>query len=292
MRTRKGAAHSTVNPRPDDEMEHVYEGWADKDPLFLEARLARDYRSKFLSGLKQVRKRLGLNQHAVAGLMQSTQSAVARLESGRGDPRMSTMERYAAAVGARLKLDFDFEHHDRAMNALEDSLRRAHATRSGLDEVIERLRVSWIYVLGEPAGDLSVPGLATESNMLHFQVAVNDREVWFLPGFTQPAIMLDALKRNPEWRTLSVLEVSGDALLKNRADDVVLVVNPWSPMEIQVPSRAEFGSPTTELRAPTHESQSDAQETTFKEIETPTRVLTETRPQEAGRVLEEALATA
>jgi hypothetical protein len=201
------------------------------------------------------------------------------------------MERYAAAVGARLKLDFDFEHHDRARNALEDALRRAHATNNGLDEVIERLRASWIYVLGEPAGDLLVPGLATESNMLHFQVAINGRAVWFLPGFTQPAIMLNALQRNPEWRTLSVLEVSGDALLKNRAEEVVLVVNPWSPMEIQIPSRAELGRPTTELSAPTHEAQPDAQDTTFKEIETPTRVLTETRPLEAGRVLEEALAT-
>jgi predicted transcriptional regulator len=42
---------------------------------------------------------LGLTQTEVAARMGTSQSAVARLEAGNLDVRMSTLERYAAAVG-------------------------------------------------------------------------------------------------------------------------------------------------------------------------------------------------
>jgi len=42
---------------------------------------------------------LGLSQTEVAARMGTSQSAVARLESGASDIRLSTLERYAAAVG-------------------------------------------------------------------------------------------------------------------------------------------------------------------------------------------------
>jgi len=40
----------------------------------------------------------GLSQTEVAARMGTSQSAVARLESGAGDIRLSTLERYAAAI--------------------------------------------------------------------------------------------------------------------------------------------------------------------------------------------------
>jgi ribosome-binding protein aMBF1 (putative translation factor) len=46
------------------------------------------------------RKELGLSQTQVAARMGTSQSAVARLETGRGDFRLSTLERYAAALGS------------------------------------------------------------------------------------------------------------------------------------------------------------------------------------------------
>ena len=46
----------------------------------------------------------GLSQHEVAERMGTSQPAVARLEAGLVDARMSTVQRYAAAVGARLEL--------------------------------------------------------------------------------------------------------------------------------------------------------------------------------------------
>ncbi|HLN15642.1 MAG TPA: helix-turn-helix domain-containing protein [Acidimicrobiales bacterium] len=45
---------------------------------------------------------LGLSQTEVAARMGTSQSAVARLEAGTGDLRLSTLERYAAAVDQEL----------------------------------------------------------------------------------------------------------------------------------------------------------------------------------------------
>jgi predicted transcriptional regulator len=51
-----------------------------------------------LVALVKRRQRLGLTQTAVAARMGTSQSAVARLEAGRSDPRLSTLARYAAAL--------------------------------------------------------------------------------------------------------------------------------------------------------------------------------------------------
>jgi len=52
--------------------------------------------------LVEKRGELGLSQTEVAARMGTSQSAVARLESGDADVRLSTLERYAAAIGQRL----------------------------------------------------------------------------------------------------------------------------------------------------------------------------------------------
>jgi predicted transcriptional regulator len=51
-----------------------------------------------IDALVRRRNELGLSQTVVAARMGTSQSAVARLEAGRSDPRMSTLERYAAAL--------------------------------------------------------------------------------------------------------------------------------------------------------------------------------------------------
>ena len=50
------------------------------------------------------RRRLGLSQTEVAARMKTSQSAVARLEAGDSDARLSTLQRYAAAVGGGLQV--------------------------------------------------------------------------------------------------------------------------------------------------------------------------------------------
>jgi predicted transcriptional regulator len=58
-----------------------------------------DRRRALIAELAEVRRVSGTSQTEVAARMGTSQSAVARLESGEWDARLSTIERYAAAVG-------------------------------------------------------------------------------------------------------------------------------------------------------------------------------------------------
>ena len=60
-------------------------------------------RRELLRELSARREDLGLTQTAVAAVMGTSQSAVARLESGDVDAKLSTVERYAAALGQRVE---------------------------------------------------------------------------------------------------------------------------------------------------------------------------------------------
>lgn len=57
--------------------------------------------------LIDARTRAGLSQAELAVRMQTTQAAVARLESGRAPPSMLMLERIARATGSRLRISFD-----------------------------------------------------------------------------------------------------------------------------------------------------------------------------------------
>jgi ribosome-binding protein aMBF1 (putative translation factor) len=65
------------------------------------ARMAED-RARLVRDLAGQRQAAGLSQTEVAARMGTSQSAVARLESGTADVRASTLERYAAAVGGQI----------------------------------------------------------------------------------------------------------------------------------------------------------------------------------------------
>jgi len=56
-------------------------------------------RKELSEALVARRHEIGLSQTEVAARMGTSQSAVARLEAGEADLRLSTLERYAAAVG-------------------------------------------------------------------------------------------------------------------------------------------------------------------------------------------------
>lgn len=60
-------------------------------------------RRDVIAALVRERRRLGLSQTEVAARMNTSQSSVARLETGDCDLRVSTLQRYAAAVGRQLQ---------------------------------------------------------------------------------------------------------------------------------------------------------------------------------------------
>jgi transcriptional regulator with XRE-family HTH domain len=59
-------------------------------------------RRRLVADLTAQRRSAGLSQTEVAARMGTSQSAVARLETGDTDVRVSTLERYAAAIGSQV----------------------------------------------------------------------------------------------------------------------------------------------------------------------------------------------
>ena len=73
------------------------------EPVFGGFREMAERRRALAAELVAGRKALGLSQTTVAARMGTSQSAVARLEAGDGDVRLSTLERYANAIGLSLR---------------------------------------------------------------------------------------------------------------------------------------------------------------------------------------------
>jgi predicted transcriptional regulator len=74
-------------------------------PVFPGLREAAERRRRgLIDELAAARRAQGLSQTVVAARMETSQSVVARLESGAIDVRLSTLERYAAAVGRDLEM--------------------------------------------------------------------------------------------------------------------------------------------------------------------------------------------
>jgi transcriptional regulator with XRE-family HTH domain len=60
-----------------------------------------------IEAIAKARLRAGLSQAELARRMKTTQSTIARLESGRGLPSTRTLDRFAKATGHRLKISFE-----------------------------------------------------------------------------------------------------------------------------------------------------------------------------------------
>src|SRR5688572_16155407 len=60
-------------------------------------------RRELLRSLADERRAKGLPRTAIAARMGTSEAAVARLESGEVDPRLSSIERFADALGKRLE---------------------------------------------------------------------------------------------------------------------------------------------------------------------------------------------
>ncbi|MFN2555256.1 MAG: helix-turn-helix domain-containing protein [Nitriliruptorales bacterium] len=74
-------------------------------PPFPGFREMAERRRRIIAQLVTARQEQGLSQTVVAARMGTSQSVVARLESGDNDVRLSTLERYATALGLRIDWD-------------------------------------------------------------------------------------------------------------------------------------------------------------------------------------------
>ena len=78
-----------------------------KDPAYRREYDALEDEFALMAEIAKARLRSGLSRAELAKRMKTTQSAVARLESGRGLPSTRTLGRFAQATGHRLKISFE-----------------------------------------------------------------------------------------------------------------------------------------------------------------------------------------
>jgi len=93
------------------------------DPVFPGFKEMADRRRALADSLTARRTEIGLSQTEVAARMGTSQSAVARLESGDADVRLSTLERYVAALGDRL--DWEIESPSTRAPAAKAKIRQS-----------------------------------------------------------------------------------------------------------------------------------------------------------------------
>jgi len=84
----------------------LHENWV-KDPAYRDAYEDLEPEFQLAQALIEARSRAKLSQSEVASRMGTTQSVIARLESGHGNPSMSTLKRFAKATGAHLQISME-----------------------------------------------------------------------------------------------------------------------------------------------------------------------------------------
>ena len=78
-----------------------------KNPEYRKEYDALEEEFALIAAVAKARARAGLSQAELAKRMKTTQSTVARLESGRSLPSTRTLSRFAKATGHRLKISFE-----------------------------------------------------------------------------------------------------------------------------------------------------------------------------------------
>jgi transcriptional regulator with XRE-family HTH domain len=87
-------------------IKELHKAWM-KDPDYRREYDLLEEEFALAAAVAKARRRAGLSQAEIARRMKTTQSTIARLESGRGKPSTRTLNRFAKATGHRLKISFE-----------------------------------------------------------------------------------------------------------------------------------------------------------------------------------------
>ena len=87
-------------------MEKLFAEWR-KDPEYMREYEALEAEFALARALIGARAEAGLTQAELAARMGTTQSAIARMEGGKGRPSTTTLAKVAAATGTRLRVSFE-----------------------------------------------------------------------------------------------------------------------------------------------------------------------------------------
>ena len=88
------------------EADELFARWR-RDPDYQRAHAELDEEFAIAAALISARSQAGLTQAELAKRMGTTQSAVARMESGRTKPSTTTLAKVAKATGTRLRVAFE-----------------------------------------------------------------------------------------------------------------------------------------------------------------------------------------
>lgn len=95
----------------DDNSKEVDFGSQSKIPGFAGAFEDASARSTLVETLRQLRRASGQTQRQIANAMGTTQSAISELERGEANPQLSTVQRYARAIGTKIRFIVDSPNH-------------------------------------------------------------------------------------------------------------------------------------------------------------------------------------
>ena len=87
-------------------VQDLHQKWM-KDPKYRKAHQELTPEFELARAVIDARVTAGLTQEQLAKRMDTTQSVIARLESGRTRPSTQTLERLATATGTRLRINFE-----------------------------------------------------------------------------------------------------------------------------------------------------------------------------------------
>lgn len=87
-------------------IKDLHKKWL-RDPEYRHEYEALDDEFALASAMIEARTRAGLTQEELAEKMETSQSAIARIESGRSIPSGNTLKRFARATGTRLRIKFE-----------------------------------------------------------------------------------------------------------------------------------------------------------------------------------------
>ena len=103
-----------------------------RDPALADAIADAQARSSLRAALVAQRKASGFTQRDIATAMETTQSAVSDFERGSTAPHLSTLQRYARAVGARVVVRASLPSNATAESAWLSSVRASGYRRRGV----------------------------------------------------------------------------------------------------------------------------------------------------------------
>ena len=114
---------------------------------------------------------------------------------------------------------------------VEDHLRAALVNRAAVPALCHVLVASNIIVLGSIEDDGRATGEA-QLDVLHYLSGADQ----VMPVFTDSQYVDIAVREDPNCAKLKAITVQGTYLLEKVSDSVLVLVNPWSDLEVELPS--------------------------------------------------------